>query len=111
MLFNTYALATLAGAIASVSAQSKFSYGTPSGTAAGVVSKSKNGPTNPKAPSMGTAINQTSMARLVSVNSVDDWCTFSSPDGQTISNEEGETVAYCTQARNNARVMVSSFPS
>lgn len=105
MLFNTYALAALAGAIGT--AQAKFTYGTPSADAAGVVSQSANGPTNPKAPSLGTAINQTSEARLVTVNSVDDWCTFSSPDGMTISNEEQITVAYCTQARNNARVIVS----
>lgn len=107
MLFNTYALATLAGAIASVSAQTKFDYGTASATAVGVVARDKNGPTNPSAPSLGTTINQTSEARLVSVNSVDDWCTFSSPDGNVIADEEAVTVAYCTQARNNARVMVS----
>ena len=107
MLFNTYALATLAGAVATVTAQTKFTYGTANPNAAGVVSRAKNGPTNPKAPSLGTAINQTSMARLASINSVDDWCTFASPDGQAIADEESVTVAYCTQARNNARVIVS----
>lgn len=108
MHFSSYAVSAVVGAaVATLSAQAKFTYGTASGTYAGVVSQDANGPTNPKAPSLGTAINQTSYARLVSVNSVDDWCTFSSPDGQDIADEEAVTVAYCTQARNNARVIVS----
>lgn len=85
----------------------KFQFGTPSATAPGVVGKNKNGPTNPDAAQMNTPINQTSMARLASINSVDDWCTFSSPDGQPISDTESFTVAYCTKPRNNARVIVS----
>lgn len=36
----------------------KFQYGTPNPNAPGVVSANKNGPTNPKAPSLNTPINQ-----------------------------------------------------
>lgn len=46
-----------------------------------------------------------SESRLVSVNSVDDWCTFGPPDVQAIADVETITVAYCTKARNNARVI------
>lgn len=112
MHFSSYAVTAFVGAAVatlSAQAQSKFTYGTASGTYAGVISQEANGATNPKAPSLGTPINQTSFARLVSVNSVDDWCTFSSPDGQPIADEEAVTVAFCTQARNNARVIVSKF--
>lgn len=42
---------------------------------------------------------------MLSINSIDDWCTFSSPDGLAIADEEQVTVAYCTKARNNARVI------
>lgn len=109
MKFATSAIIALASAVATVSAQNvpKFSYGTPSTTAIGVKGRNANGPTNPAAPSLGTPINQTSVARLASINSVDDWCTFSSPDGEMIADVEGITVAYCTKARNNARVIVS----
>lgn len=37
----------------------------------GVIATGTMGPTNPPEPTLGTAINQTSMARLVSINSVD----------------------------------------
>ncbi|CAO1629330.1 unnamed protein product [Sympodiomycopsis kandeliae] len=83
----------------------KFQYGTPNPNAPGVVGANKNGPTNPKAPSMNTPINQTSDARLASINSIDDWCTFGPPTQTTIGDIEGETVAYCTKPRNNARVI------
>lgn len=109
MLLNKYTLTALAGAVASVSGQAKFNFGSASASAPGVVAQNPNGPTNPKSPQLNTPINQTSEARLVTVNSVDDWCTFSSPNGDIIANVEGETVAYCTKARNNARVIVSSF--
>ncbi|EPQ30967.1 uncharacterized protein PFL1_01156 [Pseudozyma flocculosa PF-1] len=98
------------GAAAAASADSanppKFSYGNPSPNYPGVQSTAKNGPTNPKAPQLNTPINQQSDARLVSINSVTDWCTFGPPgNDQPIGNVEGETVAYCTQPRNNARVI------
>jgi len=38
---------------------------------AGVLATGTMGPTNPPEPTLGTAINQTSMSRLLSVNSVD----------------------------------------
>ncbi|PWY98705.1 hypothetical protein BCV70DRAFT_201499 [Testicularia cyperi] len=104
------AAAAVAGlmAVAGASAQSvpAFSYGTPSSNAPGVRGTNSNGPTNPKAPSLNTPINQNSNSRLASVNSIDDWCTFGPLEaGTIIGNVEGETVAYCTKPRNNARVI------
>jgi len=109
MQFSKSALVAFVGAVATVSAQSvaKFEYGTASNTAYGVRGRNANGPTNPDAPSLGTPVNQTSVSRLASINSIDDWCTFSSPNGEMIADVEGETVAWCTKARNNARVIVS----
>ncbi|KAG6844370.1 hypothetical protein H0H87_007446 [Tephrocybe sp. NHM501043] len=54
---------------------------------------------------MGTAINQTSMSRLLSVNSVDDFCIFAPPSLYNISDSETFEVAWCTQQRNNARLI------
>ena len=55
---------------------------------------------------MGTDVNQDSEARLVSVNSIDDFCFFGPKDsGATIGETEGEQVAWCTKPRNNARVI------
>ncbi|WRT70621.1 uncharacterized protein IL334_007619 [Kwoniella shivajii] len=62
------------------------------------------GVTNPAEPSLGTAVNQTSMARLVSLNAIDDFCLFAPPEANSvIGNTEAEEVAWCVQARNNAR--------
>jgi hypothetical protein len=107
MQFTTSSFVALASAIAtlSTSVAAKFEYGTASSTYFGVVARNANGPTNPSAPSLGTTINQTSVSRLVSINSIDDWCTFSSPDGEIIADVEAITVAYCTKARNDARVI------
>lgn len=104
------AAALLVALAAGVSAQSPppFKYGTPSATYPGVKGTNKNGPTNPSSPQLNTPINQTSDSRLASLNSIDDWCTFGPQEpGTLIGNVEGETVAYCTKARNNARVIVS----
>lgn len=96
-------------AVAGVSAQASvpaFSYGTPNANAPGVRGTGSNGPTNPRTASLNTAINQTSDSRLASINSIDDWCTFGPQvAGTEIGNVEGETVAYCTKPRNNARVI------
>lgn len=104
------AAALLVALAAGASAQSvpPFRYGTPSANYPGVKGTNKNGPTNPSSPQLNTPINQTSNSRLASVNSIDDWCTFG-PEvpGTIIGNVEGETVAYCTKPRNNARVIVS----
>ncbi|KAF5319149.1 hypothetical protein D9619_008507 [Psilocybe cf. subviscida] len=54
----------------------------------GVLGTGTMGPTNPPQPTLGTPINQNSMARLLSVNSID-----------TIE------VAWCTKPRNNARLI------
>ncbi|KAL9934084.1 hypothetical protein V8E36_007166 [Tilletia maclaganii] len=116
MQIITAVLGSLAILSTAVSAQSApgtggpdaapFDFGTPSGTFAGVRSTAPNGPTNPRRPSLGTPINQTSLARLASVNSIDDWCTFGPPrTGEPIGNIEAEAVAYCTKPRNNARVI------
>ena len=84
----------------------KFTYGEPNPDYPGVKAKGPNGPTNPKEPKLDTPINQTSMSRLASLNSVDDWCTFGPPDNtQPLGNVEGEVVAWCTKPRNNARVI------
>lgn len=84
----------------------KFEFGTPDASYPGVVAQNKNGPTNPDKPSLHTAINQTSISRLASVNSVDDWCTFGPKDNsRELGDVEQETVAYCTKARNGARVI------
>ena len=84
----------------------KFEYGTADPKYPGVVAKGKIGPTNPKKPSLGTAVNQTSISRLISINSVDDWCTFGPKDTtKKLGEVEEQVVAYCTKPRNGARVI------
>jgi len=63
------------------------------------------GPTNPPEPTLGTPINQTSMARLLSVNSIDDFCLFAPPTLQDIADSETIEVAWCTKPRNDARLI------
>ncbi|SPO46740.1 uncharacterized protein PSANT_04426 [Moesziomyces antarcticus] len=111
MLF-TKAVSSLVGAgalaAAAVHAQSvpAFTYGTASADYPGVKSTNRNGPTNPASPQLNTPINQTSVSRLASINSIDDWCTFAPPGtGQPLADVEEITVAYCTKPRNNARVI------
>ena len=106
MKFSTTAAALIAVAGASAQSVPPFRYGTPNPNAPGVKGVNSNGPTNPRAPSLNTPINQLSESRLASVNSVDDWCTFGPKDaGTVIGNVEAEVVAYCTKPRNNARVI------
>ncbi|KAJ7450044.1 hypothetical protein B0H11DRAFT_325193 [Mycena galericulata] len=88
----------LSSAVASVRAAS-------SSFPAGVIATGTQGVTNPPVPTLGTAINQTSMARLLSVNSVDDFCIFAPPYLANISDTETLEVAWCTKPRNNARVI------
>ncbi|KAF4622291.1 hypothetical protein D9613_009496 [Agrocybe pediades] len=71
----------------------------------GVLGTGTMGVTNPPKPTLGTAINQTSMARLLTVNSVDDFCLFAPPTPQAISDSEAFEVAWCTKPRNNARLI------
>ncbi|WFC98673.1 hypothetical protein MYAM1_001405 [Malassezia yamatoensis] len=83
-----------------------FSYGTANSTYPGVVATGPLGATNPSQPSLNTTVNQTSVSRLVSINSVDDWCTFGPINTSSLLGEqEGEVVAYCTKPRNDARVI------
>lgn len=64
------------------------------------------GTTNPPQATMGTPVNQTSMSRLLSANSVDDFCIFAPPEaGVTIGDSEAYEVAWCTKPRNDARVI------
>ncbi|GFZ48172.1 hypothetical protein JCM24511_05920 [Saitozyma sp. JCM 24511] len=64
------------------------------------------GPTNPSSASLNTAVNQTSMARLISLNGINDFCLFAPPEpNSVIGNTEQEEVAWCIQPRNNARVI------
>ncbi|KAJ7450028.1 hypothetical protein B0H11DRAFT_324553 [Mycena galericulata] len=73
---------------------------------AGVIATGTQGITNPPAPTMGTTINQTSVARLLSINAIDDFCLFAPPvAGSLIADTETEEVAWCTKPRNNARVI------
>ncbi|KAF7333444.1 hypothetical protein MVEN_02360400 [Mycena venus] len=73
---------------------------------AGVVATGTQGTTNPPTATMPTTINQKSMARLLSVNSIDDFCLFAPPTGPSaIADTETEEVAWCTMPRNNARVI------
>ncbi|KAJ7744150.1 hypothetical protein B0H16DRAFT_1560342 [Mycena metata] len=73
---------------------------------AGVIATGTQGVTNPPMATMPTTINQTSMARLLSVNSIDDFCLFAPPTGPAeISDTEELEVAWCTKPRNNARVI------
>ncbi|WVO17523.1 hypothetical protein L204_105217 [Cryptococcus depauperatus] len=64
------------------------------------------GSTNPAEPTTGTTVNQTSMARLVSLNAIDDFCLFAPPEKDSVIGEtEDREVAWCVQPRNNARVI------
>ncbi|KAJ7722664.1 hypothetical protein DFH07DRAFT_932428 [Mycena maculata] len=72
---------------------------------AGVIATGTQGVTNPATPTLGTSINQTSYSRLLSVNSIDDFCIFAPPYLANISDTEQIEVAWCTQARNDARVI------
>lgn len=55
---------------------------------AGVIATGTQGVTNPPVPTMPTTIDQTSMARLLSVNSIDDFCIFAPPSLATIPDTE-----------------------
>ncbi|KAF7329151.1 hypothetical protein MKEN_00175700 [Mycena kentingensis (nom. inval.)] len=73
---------------------------------AGVIATGTMGTTNPPVPTMGTAINQKSMARLLTLDSIDDWCIYAPPDpNSVIGDTETEEVAWCMKPRNNARVI------
>ncbi|KAJ7136772.1 hypothetical protein C8R44DRAFT_767855 [Mycena epipterygia] len=72
---------------------------------AGVIATGTQGVTNPPVPTMPTTIDQTSMARLLSINSIDDFCIFAPPSPATIPDTETVEVAWCTMPRNNARVI------
>lgn len=72
----------------------------------GVIATGPMGANNPENAILGTPVNQTSMARLLSLNSIDDFCLFGPPEPNSIiGNVEPIVVAYCTQARNNARLI------
>ncbi|KAG6852838.1 hypothetical protein C0991_008677 [Blastosporella zonata] len=71
----------------------------------GVIATGTQGVTNPPEPTMGTAINQTSMSRLISANTIEDFCIFAPPALANISDSETIEVAWCTQQRNDARLI------
>ncbi|KAG7085464.1 hypothetical protein E1B28_003025 [Marasmius oreades] len=93
MFAATAALLLGAASLSTVSAQ------------AGVWATGPMGVTNPPKPIMGTPINQTSDARLISLNAIDDFCLWAPPNPEVIGNSEAYEVAWCTKARNNARVI------
>ncbi|EAU83573.1 immunoreactive mannoprotein MP88 [Coprinopsis cinerea okayama7 len=98
MISATYLVLFLSLATPAVKAQQ-------TGFPPGVIATGPEGPTNPPRPTLGTPINQTSMARLVTVNSVDDFCLFAPPNLEEIGDSETYEVAWCTKPRNNARVI------
>ncbi|KAK0437325.1 hypothetical protein EV421DRAFT_1715181 [Armillaria borealis] len=101
--FASSAALALAIAASSVSAQSSTTF------PEGVIASGTMGTTNPAQPTLGTTVNQTSVARLLSLNSLNlfsqDWCIFAPPENNTIGESEAIEVAWCTKARNNARVI------
>ncbi|TIA82014.1 hypothetical protein E3P98_01665 [Wallemia ichthyophaga] len=71
----------------------------------GVLATGTMGSTNPPSPTM-KAGDAGSNARLLSVNSIDDFCIFGPKEAnKTIGDTEGEQVAWCTQPRNDARLI------
>ncbi|SAM84366.1 uncharacterized protein UBRO_05606 [Ustilago bromivora] len=103
---SVFGATVLAAAAASAQSVPAFTYGTANADYFGVKSTNRNGATNPLTPQLNTPINQTSVSRLASINSIDDWCTFGPPGtGQPLADVEEITVAYCTKPRNNARVI------
>ncbi|KAF7305303.1 hypothetical protein HMN09_00781600 [Mycena chlorophos] len=95
-------LSALSLAVAVVGARAQ----TASSFPVGVIATGTMGTTNPPQATMPTIINQGSMARLLSINSIDDFCLFAPPDpNSVIADTEQEEVAWCTQPRNNARVI------
>ncbi|TIB71849.1 hypothetical protein E3Q23_03609 [Wallemia mellicola] len=72
------------------------------GASAQVYPTGTMGPTNPM-PTMDTAINQGSDARLLSINGPDDFCLILQLT--STGDVEGEVVAWCTKPRNNARLI------
>ncbi|BEI79611.1 hypothetical protein CcaverHIS002_0101400 [Cutaneotrichosporon cavernicola] len=75
-------------------------------TNAQVTATGTMGVTNPSAAVMGTPINQTSEARLLSLNSINDFCIFGPLlPNSVVGDTEEEQVAWCVQPRNNARVI------
>ncbi|KIY44113.1 hypothetical protein FISHEDRAFT_18954, partial [Fistulina hepatica ATCC 64428] len=94
-------LGAAALARAQSSAAASYSYETE-----GVIATGTMGVTNPAEATLGTAINQTSYSRLITANNVDDFCLFAPPDpNTTISDSETIEVSWCSQARNDARVI------
>ncbi|KAJ7233176.1 immunoreactive manno protein MP88 [Mycena rebaudengoi] len=71
----------------------------------GIIATGPQGPTNLPAPTIPTNINQRSLARLLSINSISDFCIFAPPQLANIGEAERDVVAWCTQPRNNARVI------
>lgn len=98
------------------------------GAKAQVTASGTMGTTNPPAATMGTAMNQSSMARLVSLNAIDDLyvpisaslgamlrklysCLFAPPEpNSVIGNTEGEEVAWCVRKSMNILLLLLSSP-
>lgn len=74
-----------------------------------VTAAGANGVTNPDKPEflpIGAQVNMTSYSRLLTLNSVDDFCLYGPPEAgpdSLIGNTEPIVVAWCTKPRNNAR--------
>ncbi|KAF8962926.1 hypothetical protein BDZ97DRAFT_1905093 [Flammula alnicola] len=72
----------------------------------GVLATGTMGPTNPPQPTLGTAINRPAwQGCCLLIRSMYDFCLFAPPTLQNISDSETIEVAWCTQQRNNARLI------
>ncbi|KAJ7143337.1 hypothetical protein C8R43DRAFT_1130763 [Mycena crocata] len=91
------ALILVSASVASVNAAASFPEG--------VIATGTQGTTNPPVPTTGTKVDQGSMARLLSVNSIDDFCLFAPPTVAPVADTETIEVAWCTKPRNNARLI------
>jgi hypothetical protein len=83
-----------------------------SAQAQGVTATGTQGVTNPPRATMGTPVNQTSMARLLSLNSINDWCVFGPPEPNSVIGDTEEfEVAWCMRESHTQLLTHMSFQS
>jgi len=101
MLLRLAAFASLAALVSAVEIVGRDTTFPP-----GVLATGTMGVTNPPEPTLGTPVNQSSDARLLTMNTIDDFCLFGPPTaGGVIGDTETIEVAWCTKPRNNARLI------
>lgn len=75
-----------------------------------VTATGTQGVTNPPKATMGTAVNQTSYARLLSLNSINDWCVFGPPEPNSVIGDTEEfEVAWCMREFFGLRIRSTSL--